>query len=191
MKIKRFLSILFALFILSISLLPVSAAEAEHSENTVTVYFDNSLTQWDTVVLYQWTKGTSCILLSPVSGCDNVYSAVIDASITDILFKNINSTSDWDFKTDDLKCLAGKIFVPTSIDNKLVLGSWQDFIFPTEPTTGPSTTEPITYFTDKQLDTLVYNSNLQTLIMLFALAISISVLVIIILYRFFQRFFYF
>lgn len=144
MKVKRFLSIVFALFILSISLLPVSAAEVEQSENTVTVYFDNSLTQWDTVVLYQWTKGTSCILLSPVPGCDNVYSAVIDASITDILFKNINSISSWDFKTDDLKCLAGKIFVPTSIDNKLVLGSWQDFNLPTEPATEEPTTEPAT-----------------------------------------------
>lgn len=44
---------------------------------------------------------------------------------------------------------------------------------------------------NEQLDKLVYNSNLQTLIMLFALALGVSVFVIILLYRFFQRFFYF
>lgn len=144
MKVKRFLSIVFALIILSLSLLPASAAEAEQSENTITVYFDNTLTQWDTVVLYQWSQGTSCIVLSPVSGSDNVYSAVIDKSITDGLFKNINSISDWDLKSLDQKLQDGQIFVPTSIDNNVVNGSWQVFIPPTEPSTVPIITDPIT-----------------------------------------------
>ena len=114
--------------------------ETTAPSNTKTIYFDNSKTQWDTVVLYQWSVGTTAIVLEPVEGAENIYSAVIDKGITAGLFKNLDSLSDWDQQTADVAGFEdGKMFVPFSGENK-TNGEWVDYS--TEPeTTEPETTE--------------------------------------------------
>ena len=89
-KFKRFLSLLIVL-VMVVGMLPVSAFAAE-TEETVTVYFDNSTTQWETVyAAYGDSELTNVSYTQMTKGENDVWSVEIPVGNVQVLFANAAS----------------------------------------------------------------------------------------------------
>ncbi|MDP4120564.1 MAG: dockerin type I repeat-containing protein [Bacillota bacterium] len=128
------------------TVLPTEATDAPTQSptlapNYVTVYFDNSNSQWSSVNFYYWGPNTTGsvipMTLSPDS--TDVYQLQVDANaVTGFLFKDTDDTVTWNLQSVNLTVPTNAIncYKPASNVNKPD-GSWVMF-FPTTDKDSPT-----------------------------------------------------
>lgn len=105
----------------------VPTATASVNTETTTFYYDNSKTNWANVYAYVWADNVKAAVYSGTMATDKVYKYEVPTNYKKVLFKNINSTSSWDLKTDDsLIGENGQIFRTYSGSNK-TSGYWENY----------------------------------------------------------------
>lgn len=117
-----------------------------------TIKFNNSVSNWNEVYAYVWNNTEDYAVFAPVSISDNIYKFEITGSYTRVLFKNLNSTTDWDQQTADtyMPVTAANTFIAESNSNKSV-GKWYE--------EGSATTTPIITSTPSPANKTIYFNN--------------------------------
>lgn len=94
-------------------------------ETMINFKYDNSKTKWSQVYAYVWGNGNPAKIYVGTSVGDNKYSFSVSSKYSNVLFKNVNSTSSWDRQTDDVLLADGEgmVFVTDSGDQKTA-GKW-------------------------------------------------------------------
>lgn len=99
---KRRLSLLLAILML-ISVICVAPVSASATDALSTVYFDNSVAQWNAVYVYGWNYGLSTHAMTRIEGTD-IWSLELPQAIPNgekcFLFKN--TANNWDKQSNDV-----------------------------------------------------------------------------------------
>ncbi|MDP4120168.1 MAG: DUF6273 domain-containing protein [Bacillota bacterium] len=99
------------------------------SSNTVTLYFDNSQTNWANVNFYCWGNQSGVQAMTLVSGTTSLYTIAVNPSnISGFLFKETNDTSTWNYQTVNLTfpTVPANCYTPSASGTKPA-GSWTTY----------------------------------------------------------------